>query len=84
MQKKTLFTTYRNYCKGVKNEIILNSLHHDTRWMVGDVAVYLQTIYNLDYKDSVKYVLEYFDTEKYLIFEEPVKVVWLAYKNSFN
>lgn len=79
------YSTYRNFCKNIKNEIEMNKVSHSTTnfifWKLGE---YLKMIYGFDFNESLGYIIDYFLKEKYKIFEEPMICIASAYKNSFN
>jgi hypothetical protein len=82
--KYSHFSTYRNFCNIIRLEAKYNSLTNSNIILFNEISKYLYDIYNLDRATSLKYIVDFFDEEKYIVFYEPVKLVASIYKNSFN
>lgn len=85
MFKLTGYSTYRNFCKNIKNEIDGESrLDNTTNHIFWNIGEYIKLIYGFEFDEAVGYIINYFLEEKYMVFEEPVVCIASAYKNSFN
>lgn len=78
------FNTYRSFCNSLKSAIKLNSFSKRECGWFFELNLYLNLIYGFDKKTSSEYVFKYFYDEKYLIFEESVRLMRIYFKNSFN
>jgi hypothetical protein len=78
------FMSYRMFCNSMKNSIILKDIGKSESNIIGEISRNLQLIYHLDYEESMEYIGEYFLNDKFVIFEEPVRLVKDFFKNSFN
>jgi hypothetical protein len=60
---------------------VLSGKEHD---IINKIHEHLMLIYGLDSDICFQYIGDYFFEQKYIIFEEPVRLVHDYFKNSFN
>jgi hypothetical protein len=75
MVKPTQYTTYSYYCKGMCMSLIDGNLSYREKNDILVIANYLESIYGLNNVDIGKYILDYFESERYF---ELQKVVMLT------
>ena len=71
--KKTHFLTYRNYCQTLKLSIRDGKLSKKEMGDINHIADVLDKIYTMDRKSTGMYISDFFEKEKYLKFEKPVR-----------
>jgi len=80
----TNFSTYRMYCYSFRDYINLGIIGENEFETIDVISKHLELIYNIEYKVAVQYIGSYFLDEKYVIFEQPVRLVREYFRNSFN
>ena len=80
----TNFSTYRMYCYTFRDYINLGIIGENEFGTIDVISKHLELIYNIEYKVAVQYIGSYFLDEKYVIFEQPVRLVREYFRNSFN
>jgi hypothetical protein len=82
--EKSNYLTYSSFCNGIKNAIELNNFSYDENRRIVDILSYISLIYGLKYSEIGEYIHNYFMGDKFLTFEEPVRLIKEYFKNSFN
>jgi hypothetical protein len=82
--EKSNYLTYNSFCNGIKFAIKLNDLSYDENQRIVDILKHVSLIYDLKYSEAGEYIHNYFMEEKFLIFEEPVRLISEYFKNSLN
>lgn len=82
--KGSYFSTYANFCGTLKVSMETEDLSRGDLYVVYEIDDYLRTIYGLSVEESNKYIADFFLTEKYLLFEKPVRLTLEYFKNSFH
>lgn len=72
--KNTNYQTYSGYCIGFKMALRDGKLSSKQKDHVIQIGDYLEKVYGLNPKEFGYYVSEYFETDKHLIFEQPVRL----------
>jgi len=71
--KKTHFLTYRNYCQTLKMSLRDGKLSSKEMGDINHISDVLNNIYTMDSVTTGMYINDFFEKEKYLKFEKPVR-----------
>ncbi len=77
--KKSKFSTYSNWCENINNGITFENLRVRELQVIAKVNKYLETIFSMGVERNMKYIDRFFHEKKFLIFEEPVRMVLAAW-----
>jgi hypothetical protein len=83
-EKTSNYSTYVNFCTGLKNSIELEKIDYEDSHRIMDIFGYIKKIYGLEYDESGEYVKDFFLKEKYRDFERPVRLIKEYFSNSLN
>ena len=76
------YLTYRAFCLNIKTCIQLKKVSTaETRYIMG-IQEYLSNIYGLSFAEATEYIYDYFIEEKWVLFEEAVKLMKIYFRNS--
>lgn len=81
---KTKYTTFIGYCKGMKTAMVSGDYTYANSKHIAAIMERLELIYSLGDKLSGEYVVSFFCDDKYLIFEEPVRLTNEYFKKALN
>jgi len=82
--KKTNFATYVNYCRTMSKSLETPPLDKREMGEVMMIVLELGLIYNFDTDTSVKYIKEFFASDRCLDFEKCVYLTKKSFPFSFN
>ncbi len=82
--KNSYFKTYSSFCSTLKSSIEREDLSKGDFYIIYEIDDYLTKIYDLSVEESNKYIIDFFILEKYLFFENTVKLTLNHFKNSFS
>jgi len=82
--EKTKYMNYPSFCNGFKTAMILNDFSKKECSLLFELNIYLNIIYGFDKETSAEYIGKYFIEDKYVTFEEPMRLTKFYFKNSFN
>lgn len=87
MYKQSNFSTHSGYCRTFKSS--LNDMKGDISNLslgnyikIIEIISVLETVFSMDSKTMGEYIMDYFNEEKYLIFEKPVSAIKVFFPNS--
>ncbi len=82
--EKSHYMTYRTYCISIRNSMKQQDLSRSEDEMIYGVSDEIRLIYGIGPLESIEYIFNYFLEEKYVDYEEPVKLIRNCFNNSFN
>lgn len=87
MHKKSNFPTHLGYCKTFKFSLFemkgdVSNLKYSDYISIFEIISVLETVFSMDSKTMGGYIMDYFNEEKYLIFEKPVLAMKVFFPNS--
>lgn len=81
---KSFYGSYANWCGRLSNSIKLKQLStKEQSWIIA-IADRLELFYALEPELIGQYIADYFHKQKYLDFEQPVRLMNMAFKNSLH
>lgn len=84
LYKKTKYISHSAFCYGFKNSLLLEHLDRVESTILFEISKDIELIYGLKRGSSTHYLIEYFLTEKWLIYEESANLVKTQFINSFS
>ncbi len=82
--KDSYFKTYSSFCSTLKSSMEIEDLNRGDLYIIYEIDDYLTKIYDLSVEENNKYIADFFLLEKYLLFENTVRLTLEHFKNSFS
>jgi hypothetical protein len=74
--------SYRGFCLNIKTSIRLKQLTLAETRPIIKVQNYLSQVYGLSFSEAMEYIYDFFINEKWLLFEETVRLMKIYFRNS--
>lgn len=71
--KKTKYSTYTNFCKGIRTSIEEDNLSTPEMKCLVKISEMLEKIYGMDEEMAGRYISDYFQLGDYILFETTVR-----------
>ena len=84
LAKRTRYRTHSTFCQGFKNSMLMESFDRREMAILYEIHDHLRVMYGLDGPTTNDYIVVFFIDEKWLIFEESVRLMKEYFPNSFN
>lgn len=81
---KTKFSTYVNYCRTISKSLESASLDNREMYEIIKIVTELKKIYNFDTNLSMKYITDYFKSDRFHDFQKCILIVRKEFPFSFG
>lgn len=87
MYKQSNFSTHLGFCRVFKSSLVdykrdVSKLNYGEYIKIYEIIKVLEIVFSMDTETMGGYIMDYFNEEKYLIFEKPVLAMKVFFPNS--
>lgn len=84
LKNRTIYRSHSTFCQRFKASMEMESFDGREMAMIDEIIGYLKLLYGLDSRTASDYIVTFFMDEKWLIFEESVRLMKEFFPTSFG
>lgn len=82
--KLTKYMTFIAYCRGMKSSIMHGHMSYSESKQIATIMARMELMFSLGDKKNGEYLMRFFCDDKFITFEEPVRLTTEYFKGSLN
>ena len=82
--KLSNYLSFHSFCNGLNVAMKLHLKERKAQRNITQIVTYVALVYGLEFTETLEYLIDFLDGQKYFEYQESVMLVHEYFKNSFN